>query len=217
MKDKFTKFLPIYIRDYRADTAHLTLEQHGAYFLFLMEQWEKGHVDNDYRIMKKTLMGNEYTDDVAGVLLEFFEREEDNININRQPRLQRERDKAEEIYNRKAEAARSVAQTRGKPSVRSTKKTITKRKNDVDKMLPQTNYAFEGSIIKLTQKDYQTFADLFPLIDLPSELKRFDLAFAHEGTKNWFMQLQAKLKYQNDKKAKEQQEPKLFKTPRGAI
>ena len=147
-----------------------------------------------------------------------LEREDDNQDINRQPRLQREREKAEEIYNRKAEAARSVAQTRAKPSVMSTKKRITKRKNYVDKMLTVSEkYEFEGSVIKLTPQDYEKLADLFPLIDLKSELKRFDLAFSHEGTKNWFMQLQAKLKYQNDKKVKEQHEPKLFKTPRGAI
>ena len=78
-------------------------------------------------------------------------------------------------------------------------------------------YKFEGSVIKLTKQDYDKLTELFPLIDVNFELKRFDLAFEHEGTKNWFMQLQAKLKYQNDKKLKEQKEPKLLKTPRGAI
>jgi hypothetical protein len=52
---------------------------------------------------------------------------------------------------------------------------------------------------------------------LMSELKRFDLAFSHENIKNWYMQLQAKLKYQNDKKVSERNEPKKLRSPRGAI
>ena len=214
MKDKFTKFVPLYIRDYRADTGHLTLEQHGAYLLLLMEQWEKGSIANDDYALRKILLGNTATEDVKMVLLEFFDTTEEGLV---QPRLKSEREKASEIYNRKANAAREVAQKRCEPNP-SKRKRITKRKNNVDKLSSTpVQYKFEGSVIKLTDKDFDGFLELFPLIDLLSELKRFDLAFSHEGTKNWFMQLQAKLKYQNDKKAQEQKEPKLLKTPRGAI
>jgi len=82
---------------------------------------------------------------------------------------------------------------------------------------PTDNYEFNGSVIKLTKKDFDGFKELFPLIDLISELKRFDLAFSHENIKNWYMQLQAKLKYQNDKKVSERNEPKKLRSPRGAI
>lgn len=214
MKDKFTKFVPLYIRDYRADTGHLTLEQHGAYLLLLMEQWERGVVSTDDYALRKTLFGNEISPDVKMVLSEFFDKTEEGFV---QPRLKSEREKASEIYNRKANAAREVAQKRSTPPAPK-RKQITKRKNNVDKLSSTpVQYKFEGSVIKLTNKDFDGFIELFPLIDLLSELKRFDLAFEHEGTKNWFMQLQAKLKYQNDKKLKEQKEPKLLKTPRGAI
>ena len=217
MKDKFTKFVPLYIRDYRADTGHLTLEQHGAYLLLLMEQWERGSIANDDYALRKILLGNTATKDVFQVIDDFFT--ENDVGFV-QPRLKAEREKASEIYNRKADAARQVARKRGAEE-KSPVKKITQRKEkqkNVDKMLaPTQKYEFNGSVIKLTKKDFDGFKELFPLIDLISELKRFDLAFSHENIKNWYMQLQAKLKYQNDKKVSERSEPKKLRSPRGAI
>lgn len=217
MKDKFTKFLPLYITDYRGDTAHLTLEQHGAYFLFLMEQWEKGYVQNDKGIIKKVLMGNKITEDVTDVLSEFFNCIDENENIWTQPRLERERFKAEEIYTNKANAARNVAENRKKPV---DVKSITKRKKIVDTRKTNVKeYVFKGQVIRLTREDYEKLARLYSNIDIKAQIEGFDLAFANETPipKNWFMVLNAKLKYQNEKTIKEKEQPKKLLSPRGAI
>lgn len=58
-------------------------------------------------------------------------------------------------------------------------------------------YAFEGQVIRLNQKDFDTWKNLFKNIDLVSELTRLDLEFAKEKPKNWFSTVSAKLNYQN--------------------
>ncbi|EOY1433541.1 hypothetical protein ACXD9I_003715 [Yersinia enterocolitica] len=60
-----------------------------------------------------------------------------------------------------------------------------------------SRYAFEGSVIRLSQKDFDCWKSLFPNIDLVVELTRLDLEFSHEKPKSWFTTASAKLNYQN--------------------
>ena len=46
-------WMPLYIADYRADTAHLSAAEHGAYLLLIMHYWTKGSLPAEDRQMAR--------------------------------------------------------------------------------------------------------------------------------------------------------------------
>jgi len=68
-------WMPIYWADYRMDTSHLTMPQHGAYLLLIGQHWVRGflpgNIDDCARICRTDT--DDERQDVAKVLAEFFE------------------------------------------------------------------------------------------------------------------------------------------------
>ncbi len=97
-------WMPLYIGDYRGDTAHLTLPQHGAYLLLLMHQWRVGFVPNDARAISVIIGVSQgaWLRSIAPAVLPFFDTVSGNLV---QKRLHRERENALKLRSKRSEAA----------------------------------------------------------------------------------------------------------------
>ena len=106
MKKKLP-FFPLYTSDFVADTQDLTNEEIGAYFRILMYSWGKGKFKLD-RI--KWICQD---DEIWSALKQYF-TEEKGLWFN--PRMERERQKALDRYDKMSERGKAGADARWNPT-----------------------------------------------------------------------------------------------------
>ena len=75
----------------------------------------------------------------------------------------------------------------------------------------EKEYAFEGKVIKLNQKDYNEWKERFNLLDFDYELEQKDIWFSgQQDTKNWFIRTkQHFLNLQREKEKAREEERRL--------
>lgn len=68
-------YMPLFVGDYLADTAHLSAAEHGAYLLLIMTYWQRGEPlpDNDRRLARIARMSDDEWAASRQMLSEFFE------------------------------------------------------------------------------------------------------------------------------------------------
>jgi len=83
--------------------------------------------------------------------------------------------------------------------------------------LERARYAFEGSVIRLNQADYDDFKALFSAIpDFDAALRGYDLEFSRAPPKSWFLPLKNKLQYQHQETTRRRQNDFPRNRPSGA-
>ena len=104
-------FMQLYIADYLGDTPHLTTEQHGAYLLVLMAMWRAGgFLPNDpTKLARIARLSPRRWKAIATDLMPFFAVEGDQIT---QKRLRSERQKVEEISEKRRAAGMAGAEAK---------------------------------------------------------------------------------------------------------
>lgn len=102
-------WMPLYVADYIADTRRLSLVEHGAYLLLLMEYWRHGPLpDNDKELAAIVHADRRHWDkDIGPSVRRFFQRHDDGLL--HQKRIDLERSKSVQLSNKRRDA---VAQRR---------------------------------------------------------------------------------------------------------
>lgn len=100
-------YLPLYVADYEADTAHLSIEEDGAYTRLLRLCWRTPGCsvpdDADWIMRRLRVTRSEYDRVVEPIIAEFFQRAKGRVFS---PRLQREKDRIESVSQKRSEAGK---------------------------------------------------------------------------------------------------------------
>ena len=94
-------YMPLYVGDYLADTAHLTTVEHGAYLLLIMHYWRNGELPDDENMLAR----------IARCTPREWKKLRDNVAAFfdegwKHSRIDAELEKAQSAYERRAKAGR---------------------------------------------------------------------------------------------------------------
>jgi uncharacterized protein YdaU (DUF1376 family) len=108
--NKVEQWMPLYIADYLADTTRLTTEQHGAYFLLILDYWRNGPPpDIDATLAQITKLTPAKWRAMRPILVEKFKVESGRW---KHKRVERELGKAREMQSTLSERGRAGAAAR---------------------------------------------------------------------------------------------------------
>lgn len=97
-------WMPLYVADYIADTRRLSLAEHGAYMLLIMEYWRNGGLPNDDKKLARIIgITTEEWLEIRDNIADFFD---DEWKHNR---IEKELSEANQAYQRRANAGRKGA------------------------------------------------------------------------------------------------------------
>lgn len=157
MTKKADTWMPWYVADYLADTAHLSTEQHGAYCLMLMAAWKRGGglPKDDAQLASVCRLSAARWKAHRAILLDFFvEAPEAYLH----KRVTEERQKAQAISEKKAKVGAEGAAKRWQRDDKSDGTTVAKGMAD--------------AIANATPKPSQTDAPSPSPSPAPSELEK---------------------------------------------
>ncbi len=125
-------WMPFYIGDYVRDTRRLTMAQHGAYLLLIMEYWDRGPLPNDDIELARILgISLKQWKPLAGAVRRYF-TEANAKQLLRHNRIDKELIKAEETSQKRALAGfKGGIANRGKTNAqRNYGKAFAKQRDD---------------------------------------------------------------------------------------
>lgn len=193
-------WMPLYIADYRADTAHLTAAQHGAYLLLIMHYWSTGNLpDDDGALARIACMTPAEWRKNRPTIAAFFGDGWTHKRINN------ELAKSAEISSKRAASAKqrhSKSDANAEQMDTQSQSQSPKKQGSPDGA--SGRYAFESGVIKLNQRDYERWKASFSHINLDAELVAI-APWAEQQGKNWFHAVPNALRNKNQQ-AKERQD-----------
>jgi uncharacterized protein YdaU (DUF1376 family) len=133
-------FMPLYVADYMADTAHLTTVEHGAYLLLIMTYWQRGEAlpDDDKKLARIVGLQGRNWKRVRQEIEPFFEFRDNkwvHQRIEHQLTVMRSQSRANSLNGKKG----GLAKAKGSPSenLAKHKRTLSHTDIDIDTVEPK--------------------------------------------------------------------------------
>lgn len=196
---------PLWLADFERDTVHLNDEQRYLYIKVLVSIWEAGGYilasrDTLSDLWNVRRHGKQFAVNcklIESYLAVISDPADNNRKLWTQKRVMAELRKTAEYRGKQSHAGRkgglktqsNARMAKQAPSNLSTP-TLTESTITTTENTPVGNYAFEGVVIKLVQKDFDKWTEIFPALNLERELHGLDLFWqgkSPEDRKRWFM------------------------------
>lgn len=194
-------WMPLYIADYLRDTRRLSLAEHGAYLLLIMEYWTSGSLPNDDRQLARIVGSTPgQWSKIKPAMKAFFQDGWKHKRIDGELARAAEisskrRASAEQRHNKSSANAEQLDTHAGASSPSQSPK---KDKIAADAASNGNGkYEFESGIIRLTAKDFDKWQKAFSHLDLAAELTGLTKWAGDQGPENWFFAVSGALAKRN--------------------